>query len=255
MKIFPPVIGTEKICLLLWFCTYCRTVWLFFKFLIHFGFDFLKDSSELISLPVLRQGFTNFPKNLERTLKFSSPEGWHQASSVLGTRSIRGHRTKFNRPVARCVCSPVSAVSVLTDVHRCVVDGTAAEYLKGPRFKSYPKGVLTSMLVFYKPLCHSYQLPNTKYSHDVWRNELEWIKTNENCVSGCIDLIAHGNRLYFLLPVLLGVRRMYMIAEVAIVIVAKGFIIGFHVGANWVAHSHAVFPEDGEWSCSWNVPF
>jgi hypothetical protein len=138
--------------LLMWFCTCCRTVWLFFKFLIHFGFDFLKGSSELISLRVLRQGFTNFPKNLESTLKFSTPEGWHQAGSVLGTRSIRCHRTKLRRPVARGVCTPVSTVSVLTDVHRCVVDGTAAEYSEGSRFKSYPTSVLTSMLVFRQVL-------------------------------------------------------------------------------------------------------
>lgn len=62
------------------------------------------------------------------------------------------------------------------------------------------------------------QLANTKYSHDVWRSELEWIKTNENCVIGCRDLIAYGNRLYFLVALLLGVRRMCVIAEVAIVI-------------------------------------
>jgi hypothetical protein len=139
--------------LLLRFCTCCHTVWLFFKFLIHFCFQFLKDSSELISLAVLRQEFTNFSKNLERTLKFSAPEGWRQASSVLGTRSIRCRGTKFSRPVVRGVCTPVRAVSVLTDVRRCVVDDTAAEFSEGPRFKSYlATNVLTSMLVFRQVL-------------------------------------------------------------------------------------------------------
>jgi hypothetical protein len=41
-----------------------------------------------------------------------------------------------------------------------------------------------------------------------------------------------GNRLYSLMPVLLGVRRICMIAEVSIFMVVQRFIIVFHIGVN-----------------------